>query len=201
MIKKLTPYTQDAPTAKALVNQLERLLNQNKAPLGGSAPADTSKRKNIDITNELALAWNLLQANELSQEDYSNVVHDLSENSSKNIQVPVSVLHVLQDRSFKNIEKVMKFLIKDSGMPMVSLSSYETPKEIYSLLPLPFAMHRGAIAFEQMSHDLLVAVLNPYDAVLQADVKKATGKNCHFFLTMSGEYDNMLEKLKKLQAS
>jgi tetratricopeptide (TPR) repeat protein len=198
VINKLNAYVQDNPAVKALLQQLERLLVQKKLPSSDSQ-SETGKRKNIDITNELAMAWNLLQAGELSQEDYSNVVHDLSENSSKNVQVPISVLHVLQDRSFKNMEKVLKFLVKDSGMPIVSLSSFELPKEYCTLLPIVYPMHRGAIVFEQMSQDLLVAVLNPYDAVLQADVKRITGKKCHFYLTLASEYDNTLEKIKKAQ--
>jgi hypothetical protein len=55
----------------------------------------------VDITNELALAWNLLQAGILSQEEYSNVVHDLSENSSKNVQVRCRLCMYVHDRGFK----------------------------------------------------------------------------------------------------
>ncbi|HBA85857.1 MAG TPA: hypothetical protein DCZ95_17375 [Verrucomicrobia bacterium] len=197
LIKKLNKHVQDNPSVKPLVQQLEQLLVQKKMTSPGGS--DAGKRKNIDITNELALAWNLLQAGELSQEDYSNVVHDLSENSSKNVQVPVSVLHVLQDRAFKNMEKVLKFLVKDSGMPVVSLTSFEIPKEAAALLPINYTMHRGAMVFDQISRDLLVAVLNPYDAVLQADVKRITGKACHFYLSTASEYDIALEKLKKSQ--
>ncbi|MFH0879690.1 MAG: hypothetical protein V2A34_08255, partial [Lentisphaerota bacterium] len=152
----------------------------------------------VDITNELALAWNLLQAGELTQEEYSNVVHDLSENSSKNIQVPVSVLHVLHDRGYKNQERIMKFLVKDSGLPFVPLMGFDMQKETCKLLPLNFSRHQGAIVFESMGTDLLVAVLNPYDTSLKAEIKNITGRLCHFYLCSAEEYDHTLDRIRKL---
>ncbi len=198
IINKLNAHAADTPAVKPALRQLERLLVQNKMPSSADS-SETSKRKTIDITNELALAWNLLQAGEFTQEEYSNVVHDLSENSSKNIQVPISVLHVLHDRSFKGMDRILKFLSKDSGLPLINLTGFEPPKEVMAILPRPFLVHRGAIAFELMGADALIAILNPYDGVLQADVKRAAGRACHFYLVNAADYDIVLDRIKKAQ--
>jgi len=201
IVNKLNAYAADSPAVKPMLNRLERLLVQNKmpaaAPAADTAPGESARRKAVDIPNELALAWNLLQAGILSQEEYSNVVHDLSENSSKNVQVPVSVMHVLHDRGFKGIEKVIRFLCKDSGLSFIPLSSFEFQKENAKLLPLSFAASRGALVFELMGDDALVALLNPYDTELRAEIKRTLGKVCHFYIVTAEEYDGFLEKIRK----
>lgn len=150
----------------------------------------------IDVTAELALAWNLVQAGELTQEDYSNVVHDLTESSSKNVEVPVTVLHVLQDRTFKNLDKVLAFLSSQSGLPILSLSNFELQRETYKLLPEDFMMHRGAIVFDLMGRDALAAILNPYDMELRKDVEAITGKKCHYYLVSAESYDKCLSSIR-----
>ena len=155
-----------------------------------------SKRKVIDIASELALAWNLVQAGQLTQEDYSNVVHDLTESSSKNAEVPVSVLHVLHDRTFKNLDKVLTFLSSQSGLPIISLSNFEVQKDAFKLLPEDFMMRRGAIVFELMGRDALVAILNPYDMELRKEVERAIGKECHFYIVSAESYDHCLDTIR-----
>jgi hypothetical protein len=154
-------------------------------------------RKGPDITREVSLAWDLMQAGELSSDDYSAVVHDLSESSSKRIDVPVSVLHALHDRGYKGYEKIMAYMSRASGVPIVPLSGFEVLPAAYSQMPTDFMTQRGAVVFEVMGPDCLVAVLNPFDKDLQGDVKKALGKRCHFYLVSSSDYDVCLANIRK----
>ena len=196
LISKLSSIGGSSPEAQHTIARLEKLLERKHEPTAASRAAE-NKRKAVDITPELALAWNLTQAGELSQEDYSNVVHDLSENSSRNVEVPITVLHVLHDRAFKNIDKVMNFLSTDSGLPILNLASFEVQKDAYKALPIEVMMHRAALPFEAMGEDLLVALLNPYDTELQEDMRRITGRKCHFYLVTSETYDSCLASIRK----
>lgn len=157
-------------------------------------------RRSADITAELALAWNLVQAGEFTQEDYSSVVQDLTESSSRNNEVPVTVLHVLRDRAFKNIERVMNFLSQNSGLPIIPLASFELQKDANSLLPEEVMRHRGAIVYELMGKDALIAILNPYDTELFTEIEKLTGRNCHYYLATAEDYDRYLDTMRKSAA-
>lgn len=201
IIRKLQDVGAKNPAAQEVLKRLERLVAPKKgASVATAAKAETSKKKGVDITTELALAWNLVQAGELTQEDYSNVVHDLTESSTKNVEVPITVLHVLHDRGFKGLEKVLNFLSSDSGLPIIALASFEPQKDAYSLLPLEFMAKRGALVFELMRQDALVAILNPYDTELRDEVKKLTNRNCHFYLVPADSYDAYLDFIKKALA-
>ena len=57
-------------------------------------------------------------------------------------------------------------------------------------------MHRGAIVFELMGRDALVAILNPYDTELRKDVESITGKKCHFYMVSAESYDNCLGMIR-----
>jgi hypothetical protein len=104
----------------------------------------------------------------------------------------VTVLHVLHDRTFKNLDKVLTFLSSQSGLPIISLSNFEVQKDAYKLLPEDFMIHRGAIIFELMGRDALAAILNPYDTELRKDVELMTGKKCHFYIVSAESYDKCL---------
>ncbi|MFH0907240.1 MAG: hypothetical protein V1929_00555 [bacterium] len=155
-------------------------------------------RKGPDITREVSLAWDLMQAGELSSDDYSAVVHDLSESSSKRIDVPVSVLHALHDRGYKGYDKIVAYLSRSSGLPVIPITGFEVLPAAYNLLPMDIMTQRGAICFETMGQDALVAVLNPFDKDLQEDACSAMGgRRCHFYLVSSSDYDAVLGTIRK----
>ncbi|MCX6995958.1 MAG: hypothetical protein NTV49_02470 [Kiritimatiellaeota bacterium] len=191
------------PEVASRVAQLDAALQatgQHDAAGAEELQVEPTPRQTMDIQTELALAWRLFHAGELAQEEYSNVVQDLTEISTKKSNVPVSVLHALHDRNSKNLEKIMYFMSKNSGKPIIALAHFEIPKEAYQLLPLDFISHWGAIVFEMLGQDLLVAVLNPFDRVLQSEVTSLTGRNCHFYMTSAPEYDNALDVIRKALA-
>jgi hypothetical protein len=198
LIEKLRALGANDPSAKQMLETLQKMVAPTRKTTEPTAARKTpvSKRKVIDVTAEMALAWNLVQAGELTQEDYSNVVHDLTESSSKNVEVPVTVLHVLHDRTFKNLDKVLTFLSSQSGLPIVSLPNFEVQRDTFKLLPEDFMMHRGAIVFELMGRDALVAILNPYDTELRKDVEGIVGKACHFYMVSAESYDNCLSTIR-----
>jgi hypothetical protein len=186
------------PNHNEILQRLEKLSTSQKAvPRTRVASSGTGGK---EISNELALAWKLLQGEEIDKEDYSAIVSDLSQTATRSNDVPVSVMHVLQDRGMKNLEKIIAAIIVDSGVPLISLNSFDFPTEAWSLLPQDFMIKRGALVFERMGTHALVAILNPYDIDLQNDVRNVTGVPCHFYITNAADYDEALEKVQQLHA-
>ena len=160
-----------------------------------AAASAASVRSSFNIANELPLAWNLLKANELTQEEYSSVVQDLTEMSATDAAVTVSVLHVLHDRAFKNLPKVLVTLAGECGTPVVSLANFELQADSFSLLPRDFLIRRGVIIFDSFGGDGLAVIMNPYDKELMKEVESIAGRKCFFYLTPPAEFDAALAKI------
>jgi len=158
----------------------------------------TSAKHEADIGEELALAWRLYEESQLSQEEYSSVLHDLTEVSSKDLDVPVSVLHVLHDRGFTQMNRVMNYLSNRSGVPCIQLTGYEFTEDVSTALPFSIPEHEGALPFAFLGNDLLVAVLNPYNNLLVDKVESVSGNRCHTYLVDPEDYDMALGRLRTM---
>lgn len=199
--EKLRQLGGNSAEAHLAAESLDQLLavSEEVAPVARPAPKEAPKRKVVDITAELALAWNLVQAGEISQEEYAGIVQDLTELSTKPGDTPISVLHVLRDRNFKNYDRVLAFLATNTGLPIIPLGNFEVQKEAVALLPEEYIYRRGAIVFEVMAGEPLIAILNPYDTELRKEIEARMGRPCHFYLTSADDYDKYLEALRKAQ--
>lgn len=184
---------QAATLADQLSSALESMGVENTGQRAGRVVS--GKR---DVEQEMELAWRLLQAEEITQDEYSVIAQDLGENSTKNIEVPVTVLHVLNDRAFKNFERIMVFLSRESGMPLISLGDFELNRAAVTLLPGTFRQHKGALPFDLIGEEVMVAVLNPHNAKLREDVEKAVGRPCHFYLVGAADYDEALTRIQHM---
>jgi tetratricopeptide (TPR) repeat protein len=167
-------------------------------PLEESPSATGIHSKEADISEELALAWRLYEEGQLEQEEYSSVLHDLTEVSSKVLDVPVSVLHVLHDRGFTQMSRLMNHLSSRSGVPALTLSNFELSEEVARTLPVELATHDGALPFAVMGDDLLVGVLNPFNNSLVDKVESISGHRCHTYLVDPEDYDLALGRLRTL---
>ena len=152
------------------------------------------------ISDEIAFAWSLMQAGKISQDDYSNVVHDLTENSAKSADIVISTLHVLNDRTVKNMSEILSYVADECGTPLIGLSCFDITPTVQSIVPVNLMIRRKMMPFEIMGNDLLVAVLNPYDTKLQGDLETLTGRICHLYLTQPGDFDLAIEKIRKTLA-
>lgn len=164
----------------------------------GEARPNIRKKRDVDISEELALAWRLYEESQLSQEEYSSVLHDLTEVSSKDLDVPASVLHVLNDRGFMQMNRIMNYLSSRSGAPCITLSNFEIPSGIVDRLPLEMAAYHGALPFAFLGKDLLVAVLNPFNHRLVDKIESESGCRCHTYLVDAEDYDRALDRLRSL---
>ncbi|MCA1809805.1 MAG: hypothetical protein ABR497_11670 [Kiritimatiellia bacterium] len=195
LLGKLNACDQTDPQVSEIIERIERIepekvraviLDDQKPPM----------RRSVNIAAEISFAWNLLQAGKLPQEEYSNIVHDLSENSAKTTGSPISTLHVLHDRNYPGLSEIMGFTSESCNIPIISLSNFDLPDDIGRLLPLDFVIQRGALIFETMGTDSLVAIMNPYDDQLSMDIEGITGKPCFLYLVAPYDFDNALNKIK-----
>lgn len=168
----------------------------NTAAQASASPSTPSA--DADISEELALAWRLYEENQLSQEEYSSILNDLTEISSKILDVPISVLHVLNDRGFNQMNRIMNYMSSRSNVPCISLASFELPEAVVNVLPLAVSTRDGALPFGFFGNDLLVGVLNPFNSVLMDKAEKASGHRCHAYLVSPDDYDMALGKMRKM---
>jgi tetratricopeptide (TPR) repeat protein len=199
LLVKIRQFDRSDPEVKAVITSLES-LNPAKVMAVVRDDMDQLSRRSTNIAGEISMAWNLLQANKLNQEDYARIVHDLSENSARTPDMPVSTLHVLQDRSHPGFNEILAFIASDCSLPFISLANFDIQPATAALLPLEFCIKRGAMVFELMGNDALAAILNPYDTQLSRDMEDLTGKTCYRFLVTPADFDAALEKIKKMQA-
>lgn len=207
--ERTAQHTADPAIQKA-DEQLEALLASNKPvrefEISPEQTAETQKhddteQRSAHVAAELAFAWNLFEAKQLNQEEYAQVAQDLSEISGSQTPVTLSVLHVLHDRANRNIDNVLTYIAKDSGVPIVPLSLFDVQHYPFELLPYKFIVRFGTMVFDLMGRDALVVILNPYNKTLRTKVEQLVGKQCHFFLTTPGDFDATLEKLTKPEPS
>ncbi|RKX46365.1 MAG: hypothetical protein DRP64_03250 [Verrucomicrobia bacterium] len=199
IVEQLHGFEEEFPSEAAA--QLARI----RAVVGSEEKLSTDSEKAVptsdaDISEELALAWKLYEENQLSQEEYSSVLHDLTEVSSKEVDVPVSVLHVLNDCGFNQMNRIMNYISSRSGVPCISLANFEFPEQVAEVLPLEISASDGALPFGFFGNDLLVAVLNPFNNMLVDKVERVGGHRCHTYLVSAEEYDIALGKLRGMAA-
>lgn len=154
-------------------------------------------RSHFNINDEIELAWRLLESKELSQDEYAGLVRDLTDMSASKTGGTVSVLHAMEAARHKNLERILAFLAQSMRTPYVAMDGFAMTAELEHLLPRPFMINRGALVFEVMCRECLVAVLNPVSHGLRNDIQTLTGRRCHFYLTRAAEFDHALVRMKE----
>jgi hypothetical protein len=198
----------DDPASVAALRQLEDLLAAPVAPAraaGGprdgeatvrTAPRSAVAQRQGILRREMDFAWALLQDGDLKQEDYAAVVQHMTEMQASGRVATISVLHALQSVSATTLDAVLLNASRRSKLPLLPLTSFDPQADAFTRLPLEFMLAQGALAFERIGEDLLVAVLNPVDPALKRDIEAASERRCHFFLVAPNEFDTMAETIR-----
>lgn len=186
-IRAAVPATPPAQPAAAIpiATAAMRLINE------------PTERRAI-VTQELDFAWMLHEQNLLSEDQYASVVSDITDLSASPTPLPISVLHLFQDRQIPNIDSVLTFAAERSGVPLLPLSSFEPQAAAYNLFPLDYLVIKGIVPFDLMSADLLIATLNPLNGKLREELENLTNRRCHFYLIQPSEFDAAMDRIRKL---
>lgn len=197
VLNQYAGIAEDSTEIQGRINRLQEVQNMI-APAAITRAAAPGAGGNLEA--EMALAWDLFQDDQLVQEEYSSVLHDLTEMSANKMGVPVTVLHILHDRQFSRFERLMTHLCQKSDVPIIDLSRIEEDNELAQTLPLDFICRHGALPFAQVGGDLLLAVLNPFDRNLMKRAEELSGRRCHPYLVTPVDYDQRLGKIKAAAA-
>ena len=210
--ERLLRYASTDAEARRIEDRLEAFLAEGQSAgmvVDVAAPVESRKaglaadsaRPTSHVTAELSFAWTLFQAGELTQEEYASVAQDLSEVSTSQTPVTISVLHVLHDRASRNLERIVAFAARDTGTPMIPLGLFDVQQATFSLLPVDFVVRYGVMAYETMGSDVLVVILNPYNKTLRKQVEATIGRRCHFYMALPEDFDAVVDRLNKVVTS
>jgi len=147
------------------------------------------------VSAESVVVEKLQQAGLVNKRDGAAALEVFSATSKVARQRPLSALHVLYESGVRNMVDIVLFLARDSGVPLIPLSSFDPPDAYSLLLDSEFGCHKGALAFDALDATVLVAVLNPYDLDLQQEVRTALDRPCIFYLALPSDYDRTLQLL------
>jgi hypothetical protein len=203
ILQKIEGFENVGPDVQDACGRLRGLLQREeetagRAPVGGVRAGVLSD--GFRVADELSFAWKLLEAGELTQEEYAGVAQDLSEMSANEHLATVSVLHTLHTRAFSGMERLMGFVSRDSKTPIILLQSFDIASGAVHKLPLEFMIRRGAIVFDTLGDDALVTVMNPYDTELREQVRERVGQKCHFFMAQPEDFDAVISRAKEVPA-
>lgn len=197
-IESIAGTQEAAREVLARIEAMQQVSNSGPAAIKRPVNEQPSQKRANTVADELSYAWHLFQSGLLTQEEYAAIAQDLTEVSSNESTVTVSVLHVLHDRGFRTIDQVIAYSSKDTATPIISLNGFEIQREVAALLPVSFVVQQGALAFETLGADVLVVVLNPYNSSLRSDIQSLIGRRCHFFVTTPSEFDAACNRVKSL---
>lgn len=204
IVQKLRSVAGEDPRVLELSKHVEKLGEKKVSGSPAAERKDDDARprssealnRGFNMADELAFAWALLEANELSQEEYASVVQDLTEMSAGNVPATVSLLHVLEARQFKSLGRIMGAVAQKFKAPVVSLDCFEFTEEVAKMLPVPWMVQRGALVFDVLDKNVLAVVMNPQNQQIRTDVGLMTGRKVHFFTALPSEFDNAIKRIK-----
>lgn len=152
-------------------------------------PSGVALDKQI-LDREMRLAWDLLQAKEINQDEYATAIDDLtSQLSSGDGSRTISLLHALVDRNVPGFERIYRYILSHGNCPYVSLASFDARDISLGSVPPEYLRRQGAFAFESLEGELLIALLNPVDPTLRKDLEHYLGVPCYFYATKPDEFD------------
>ncbi len=204
LVDKLAGYAEDDPRAKSIMDRIGKMVQspagEHSAVKAGQveSAACESLLKGFDMSDEMSFAWNLMESKKISEEEYASIVQDLTEMSTGEAASTVSVMHVLDARGSKSLEKILAFVSSECKTPIISFSSFDLQGDTILLLPLEVMLRRGVVVFELIGSDALVVMMNPYNKKLQKDVTTALGRHCHFYTTTPAEFDQAVQKAAEI---
>lgn len=209
VLRQLEGYEDEDEASRAMMRELRGLVDTAKPGAAlvvesGAEPvtgrSESYRYEAFNLADELSFAWTLLETNQLTQEEYAALVHDLTELSSSDSENTVSVLHALELRTFKGLERLMTTVSKECGTPLVSLGSFDLQSGALMSLPLEYMVRRGAVVFDFLGKEALVVVMNPYDQQLRTSLEGLLKQKCHYFMALPSEFDKAMVRARELFA-
>jgi hypothetical protein len=187
----------DNPEAKALSLKVKTLVAP--APdLTPEVPKEMTESEMVDaisaaaVSSEVALLRELVDGKMISEGEAKHLKEQLEATPTPGQVFLVSALQILEKENPTVLERCIAYLADRHATPPIPLSSFDPPKGLVSSFPA-FAMRiYGAVPFASIGKVALVAVLNPADEHLRAELSAVMP--CRFYLAMPSAVEALLLK-------
>ena len=188
----------DYPVAKALAFKVKTLVAP--APdLTPEAPKELTEDEVIEsvsaaaVTAETKLIDELVDGKIISDEDADHLRIQVEATPTHGQVFLVSALQILEKENPTVLERCIAHLADRHVAPPVPLAAFEPPKSLVSQFPAFALRIRGAVPFATVGKDALVAVLNPADEQLRAELSAVAP--CRFYLAMPSAVEAALGRM------
>ena len=202
-VEMLRPHAEADFDALEALTSLEILVKESPAAGEGasSAPSPAAEPPpsgvildKIILNREMGLAWDLCSDGRLKQDEYSQIIEDLTVQIAESRGTAISVLHAVVDRQIPGFDGLLQHLSEKGRCPFIDLSTFDFQPPSLNGIPKSYLIRQGAIVFDEVGGELLVGILNPVDQVLKNDLRHYLGVPCHFYLVAPEAFDRAWEK-------
>ena len=203
-VEMLRPHAEADFDALEALTSLEILVKESPAAGedASSAPSPAAEPPpsgvildKIILNREMGLAWDLCSDGRLKQDEYSQIIEDLTVQIAESRGTAISVLHAVVDRQIPGFDGLLQHLSEKSRCPFIDLSTFDFQPPSLNGIPKSYLIRQGAIVFDEVGGELLVGILNPVDQVLKNDLRHYLGVPCHFYLVAPEAFDRAWEKI------
>ena len=188
----------DYPEAKALALKVKTLIAP--APdLTPEVPKEMTEEEMVEsistmaVKSELALVDELVDGKMISEEEAKHLKAQIEATPTAGQVFLVSALQILEKENPTASERCIAYLADRHGSPPVPLAAFEPAKGIVSAFPANVMRIRGAVPFASIAKEALVAVLNPADDSLRAQLSAVMP--CRFYLALPSSVEAALAKM------
>ena len=188
----------DYPEAKALSLKVKTLIAP--APdLTPEVPKEMTEEEMVEsvstmaVKSEFALVDELVDGKIVSEEDAKHLKAQIEATPTVGQVFLVSALQILEKENPTASERCIAYLADRHGAPPIPLTSFEPTKGLASSFPAHVLRIRGAVPFAVIGKEALVAVLNPADDSLRAQLSAAMP--CRFYLALPSSVEAALAKM------
>ena len=144
------------------------------------------------VSSEVALLRELVDGKMIAEGEAKHLKEQLEATPTPGQVFLVSALQILEKENPTVLERCIAYLADRHATPPIPLSSFDPPKGLVSSFPA-FAMRiYGAVPFASIGKVALVAVLNPADEHLRAELSAVMP--CRFYLAMPSAVEALLLK-------
>lgn len=162
-------------------------------------PATRHLGQEADLHAELDFGWALLEAGQITQEQYERAVDALTES---HIQTqgrgPISFMLELNSMENVNIDRILAHISVQTRMPFVELNQCQIQAEALAGVTLEQVRLWAAVPFAVLGPERMVAVLNPQHQRLTQTLNRELGEHVHFYLAAPEAFQRALDSVESV---
>lgn len=144
------------------------------------------------VESEISLVRDGLAQGALTAADAETVEQQLKDSPADGRLFLISALSILEKENQAAAEKALAYLADRSGLAPVPLEAFEPRKDLAAGFPADLMRVRGFVPFAKLGETVLVAMLNPLDDELRAQLSE--GRKCNFYLASASAVEQHLAK-------